>query len=339
MGQVVRRCAWGLLLSVLFFAQSGLAVTDQERSAARDAARAGVVEFRKGNFEDALRLLETAERVVHAPTHLLYIARSQAKSGLLVEARETYQKLINEKLPDGAAQPFVDAQEVGQTELAELSGRIPQLKVTLVAADGRSLDDPVLAIDEQIISSVLVGLNVPANPGRHVVTARAPGMREARAEVNLVEGAKEELQLTLVVDDTAPAPTSTPQEPPETSDSTGMTGRRKAGWILAGSGAAVLAGGAVLGILSHQQVKSARGDDALCSDDTCTDDGWTEVNQAKTKALIADIGMGVGLAAVGVGMYLIITGKRSTPTETGALRHVIPYIDRHGGHLTFQGGF
>ncbi len=324
-------------MSVFFFAQPGRAVTDQERSAAREAARSGVAEFRKGNFKDALRLLETAERVVHAPTHLLYIARSQVEAGLLVEARETYQKLINERLPDNAAPPFVEAQEVGQAELADLSSRIPQLKVTIVAADGGPLDDAVLAIDEQVISNALVGLHVPANPGRHVVTANAPGMLEARAKVELVEGGSKELQLTLYVD--ADAPASTTAEPPETNDLAGMSGRRKAGWIVAGSGAALLAGGGVLGFLSYRQVKSARKNDALCSGNTCTDDGWNEVHQAQAKALIADIGMGVGLAAVGIGVYLIATGKRGTPSETGALRHVIPYIDRHGGYLSLQGGF
>src|SRR5690348_5663659 len=66
------------------------AATDQERAGARSAASEGIQAFQDGQTEKALKLLEQAESIVHAPTHLLFIALSRAKLGKLVEAREAY---------------------------------------------------------------------------------------------------------------------------------------------------------------------------------------------------------------------------------------------------------
>lgn len=337
------RCAWGVAMSVCLLAQGAAAQTDQERAAARDAAKAGITEFRKGNYSEALRLLETAEGVVHAPTHLLYMARSQAKAGMLVEARESYQKVINENLPAGASPAFRDAQESAREELSELSSRIPKLKIILRLADGSPAKDAVVKIDDQLISKSLVGLPIPANPGTRVITASAAGTLEAQVEITLAEGSSEEITLNLEVDETAQTPatetdgTSSDDET-ETAPGTTGKGRRTAGWVMFGSGAAFIGGGAVLGVLSSKQLREARNDDALCSDDTCTDDGWTEVDEARTKALVADIGMGVGIAAVGVGVFLLVTGKKPSQ-ETGALRHVFPHADQNGGSVTVRGVF
>lgn len=338
------RSTWGVVVSLFLLAQSTPAQTDQERAAARDAARAGISEFRNGNYAEALSLLETAERVVHAPTHLLYIARSQAKAGMLVEARESYQKIINENLSSGSSQVFRDAQESAREELSELSSRIPKLKITLLAPDGTSLKDAAVKIDDQLISGALVGLPIPANPGARIVTASAPGMLEARADVTLEEGASEEVTLKLEADpsaaqtaDGASKEGDSEREVEADAPRSGKT-RRTVGWVTVSTGAAFIAGGAVLGVLSSKQLSDARGEDALCSDNTCTDDGWTEVDQARMKALVADIGVGVGIATLGVGVYLLVTGKQGKP-ETATMRRVLPYADRNGGYIAIRGAF
>lgn len=335
---------WSTLVwtvSILLFSSNVVAQTDQERSAARETAKAGISEFRKENYSEALRLLETAEEVVHAPTHLLYMARSQVKVGLLVEARETYLKIINEELSSGASRAFQEAQDSAREELSQLASRIPKLKITLQSTDGSLLEDVAVRIDDQLLSSGLIHLPIPANPGARVVSATADGMQEARAEVTLEEGDTEEVTLTLergsAAEEIGDGTAAGREDGGANSQSPGRA-RRTVGWIAAGSGAALVGGGAVLGILSSAQLRDARDDDTLCSDDTCTEDGWTEVDQAKVKALIGDISMGVGIATIGVGVYLLVTGKKST-VESARMRRIVPYADRHGGYLAIQGGF
>src|SRR4051812_5156740 len=66
------------------------AQTDHDRAAARSAAEAGADAFEQGHFERSLEFFGRAEQLVHAPPHLLYMARSFVKLGRLVDARETY---------------------------------------------------------------------------------------------------------------------------------------------------------------------------------------------------------------------------------------------------------
>src|SRR3954454_24091886 len=107
-----RSVRWYLAAAVLCSAGSASvarAQTDDERAAARVAARQGFAAFNEGRYRDALDLLERAESVVHAPTHMLFIARSYEKMGRLVKAGETYAKLLQEQLLPNASKPFRDA--------------------------------------------------------------------------------------------------------------------------------------------------------------------------------------------------------------------------------------
>ena len=78
--------------------------------AARDLAKKGAEAFVAGNHAEALDFMTRAEALVHAPPHLLYIARAQAALGKLVAARETYLKVTREELPASAPRAFKDAQ-------------------------------------------------------------------------------------------------------------------------------------------------------------------------------------------------------------------------------------
>jgi hypothetical protein len=86
-------------------------------------------------------------------------------------------------------------------------------------------------------------------------------------------------------------------------------------------------------------VGDARGDDALCGqEDQCTNAGWDQVESARLKAIIGDVSVGVGIAAIGVGAYLLLTNQKEAPTRVG-VRHIVPSADRNGGYLTVRGAF
>ena len=58
------------------------AQTDLERATARDAANSGRAAFDAGQYERAIDSFSRAESLVHAPPHLLFLARAQAKLAL-----------------------------------------------------------------------------------------------------------------------------------------------------------------------------------------------------------------------------------------------------------------
>src|SRR5262249_44867150 len=82
------------------------AQSDENRAAARAAATEGARAMSEKRYADAVDLFTRAEALVHAPPHLLYIARALAAQGKLVRAQETYVKIGRETLPPNAPKAF-----------------------------------------------------------------------------------------------------------------------------------------------------------------------------------------------------------------------------------------
>src|SRR5687767_9631626 len=71
----------------------------EDRDAARKLADKGAELFDAGRYEESVEYFRKADERVHAPTFVLAIAQAYAKTGKLVEARDQYQRVIDEKLP------------------------------------------------------------------------------------------------------------------------------------------------------------------------------------------------------------------------------------------------
>src|SRR5579862_1437501 len=99
-----------VVLASLGVMSTASAQTDEARAAARAAATEGLHALQEGRFKDAVDLCTRAESLMHAPTHLLLIARAQAKLGNLVEAQEAYIKIERDHLAPNAPRAFMDAQ-------------------------------------------------------------------------------------------------------------------------------------------------------------------------------------------------------------------------------------
>lgn len=330
---------WALVLCLGSGVPEAMAQTDRERAAARSSAKEGIAAYRKQNYEEALRYLRNAESVVHAPTHLLFIARSQVGLGQFVEALESYQKIAVEKLPNNAPEAFVKAKEAAIAEMPAVEARIGKLVLEVSSSDGSDLQNLVVTLDGANLPSAFIGTPTPVNPGKVKIAVAADGMQTYESEIEVGEGREEEVVVSL---EPGSGPSETiiaaPDTPEPGAEASG-TGRSTTGWAFLVSGGAVLGTGAVLGALSLKQVGKARSDDALCGrDDQCTDDGWDEVESARLKAIVGDISMGVGLAAVGVGIYLLATDGKRQESVTG-VRSIVPSGDRHGGYLTVRGAF
>src|SRR3954466_13075470 len=106
-----RRVAVGLVAALLATEVSpAFAQSDQERAGARSAATEGAQAFRDHNWSQAADLFMRAESLVHAPPHLLYLARAEANLGHLVKAQEAYRKILHEKLEASSPAVFREAQ-------------------------------------------------------------------------------------------------------------------------------------------------------------------------------------------------------------------------------------
>src|SRR5437016_5860076 len=111
-----------------------MAQTDEQRAGARSLATDGATAFNEGRFKDAVDLFSKAESLVHAPPHLLFIARANTKLGQLVKAREAYLKIAKEQLPANSPQAFRDAQAAASRELATIDHKIGSLAIKVEGA-------------------------------------------------------------------------------------------------------------------------------------------------------------------------------------------------------------
>ncbi|HEV8245254.1 MAG TPA: hypothetical protein VGP93_05780, partial [Polyangiaceae bacterium] len=135
--------------------------------------------------------------------HLLYIARTQAKLGKLVEAAETYRRLVRVKLEGAAPEASEQAIDDAKKELAELEPSIPSLRVEIAPA---GVKDVELSIDGEKVSSAVVGVDRPINPGEHDVVATASGYERSERKVSIARGEKQKLELALKAGAGGPGP-------------------------------------------------------------------------------------------------------------------------------------
>jgi hypothetical protein len=294
----------------LLVASPVAAQSDANRAAARAAASQGADAEDAGNWAEAIELFTRAEALVHAPPHLLHIARAEAKRGRLVAAHEAYLKVTREELGGAAPRAFVEAQSAANEELSALTSRIPMLKITLAGGTGS------VTIDNAPISDALVGIEFPIDPGHHELSARGKGRKSVPVSIDLAEGKHEAVRLVLEPsNEAAPAPIPTSDATPPTTAAPEHRSNAPA-YIAWGVGAAGIVAGTAMMLVNHGKREDAN---ALCPNGNCPMSKRSTIDEldasADQAATLSWIGYGVGVAGLGVGtvLFLMNRGEPSGP--------------------------
>lgn len=304
-----------LILGLCLLTSVAHGQTDRERSVARTTAKSGIQAFQEERYSDAVDLLEKAESIVHAPTHLLFIARSRVHLGRLVEAQEAYFKVINETLPANAPPAFFRAQDEARTEVKQLEGRIARLTLTVTGVSAEALS---ITVDGTPFPSIALGVPTSMNPGKHLLVVQAPGKKSQEISVALEEGQQKSLDVTLIDSQATPVAESASATVESGTEQPGVT-RHRWGYGLAATGVVSLGVGTALGIIALGASDKALEDSSLCPNNACTPEGDKYISSAKTKAMIANISIGVGAALVGVGAYLAFTDPAKPQQEVARI--------------------
>ena len=317
-----------LVLLVGVSSRPALAQSDEDRATARTWANQGAQAYDEGRYADCVDLFTRAEALVHAPPHLLYVARANAKLGKLVKAYEAYVRITREELPAGAPRAFADARAAAADEQKALDGRIPSLKIVV---DGPGSENATVTMDGVAVPKAAIGIARPVDPGAHALEARSDRSGSGVVKITLAEGAAQTIPLPLHPVAVAAGGTGdgtdhtagTSQTPEQTAGGDGAgSSTRTAAWIALGVGAAGLVAGTVFVFVNRNDRTSAN---ALCSGPggVCPPDKKNDVtsldSSADTAATVAWIGYGVGVAAAATGAALLIFGgpsKAAVPTAS-----------------------
>lgn len=177
--------------------------------------------------------------------------------------------------------------------LREVEDQTPSVVVRAQDGDGSDLTDGKVTIDGQ--AGKLDGHPVALNPGEHVVVIeRADGARKEE-KVLLADGEKSRLLVlrfprTAQAEGTGGSTGGSPNvpEPPPESKPAVPTGA----WVLGGVGIVSLGAFAYFGLSAQSDFDALK---TTCSPN-CTDD---QKHSAYTKAIVSDVALGVGVAALG----------------------------------------
>lgn len=277
---------------------------------ARALARSALEHLEQHRYEEAVAAARQAEKLYHAPIHLLIVGQGLEGLGRLAEAAEIYDLMVAEKLPSSAHAVFVEAQEKGRVRLKDLSARLPSI---LVKVEGVPHEAAQVSIDGELLGE-RTGSAVRVNPGAHTVVVRAEGRVTFEKKLELAEGAGVVLVTAVMRDPRAPAPPPPTPEPVVADEGGNDLGL--VGWVLIGGGGALVVAGAITGGLSLAQA----GDlEDRCPDRRCGPTDRDDFDTAVALGWTSTVTLIVGGAAAAVGTALLLVGEADDEGDTASV--------------------
>jgi hypothetical protein len=279
----------------------------------------------KGKYAEACPKLAESHRLRPGLGTLLSLARCYEQNGQTASAWSTYAKAeSNARL---AEQP--KRASAAHAGVVELSPRVGKLRLVLPSGADEWQDVVALVDGEEAPLDALVS-GLPVDQGSHFVELRARGKKpwtvtastEDEQTTELSVPALEDIEVKRAGVERPSAAAAARTVAPSQSSNAG-SGNRVAAIALGGVGAAAL------GISGYFLISSQKSyDDAasLCTArGVCTERGVELRDTAKTKATIATLSAGAGVAAlVSATVFFLTKPTRERPREAASLR-VLPH--------------
>jgi hypothetical protein len=177
-----------------------------------------------------------------------------------------------------------------------------------------------LFVNGESIGTKLVGTPLDQDPGTYLIRAQAPGTKPVEQSVWLAAGDHPRLTIRLTREDLP--------EKPVTKE---HSGRRTAGFVVAGIGGAALVGSFVTFLI--RQGAESDVDDACASHTNCPESLRDTVDRGKMASTLTSILLPVGVVGLGTGITLIATSGKSK-TAARDLR-----VGASGTSITLGGRF
>jgi hypothetical protein len=229
--------------------------------------------------------------------------------------------------------------------LTEVDKDMPSIVIVAKDKSGAEVTAVKVTIDGEVIASELDGKSITVDPGKHKLHFEMEGASPVDQPLIARQGEKDrEIKVNFRAgsdekEDSSPyagTRKDTGEQPPAEGEKTGPGPLRLPAYIAGGVGAAGLIGFAVFGIM-------ASGSQSDLENSGCKPNcSQSDVDSIKTKYLIANISLGVGIVGIGAGvtMFLLSQPKSNKPSDETALRPSFNFHPVHGGgYATMSGRF
>lgn len=242
------------------------------------------------------------------------------QSGELVAARATLRSCARDECPDFIHTDCANWYEEVQSELPTL--------VFAARSRGRDLSEVRISVGDRLLASHIDGQVVELDPGEYDFRFEAADQRLLQQRFVIARGERNRL-IQVELEPAESAAGDRPPRPPWQ----GPDARRSLllPAILAGVGTAGLAGFAGLGLWGRAGEKQLETSCAPgCSD--------ARVAEVRTRYLLADVSLGVGVASLALGAYLVLS-QDSQPHARRYAPNVAVTAAPGAAGVTYEGAF
>jgi len=262
-----------------------------------------------GDYASACPKLEESQRLDPGGGTLLNLALCHEQEGKIATAWAEFKVASSAAKRDGREDRIAAAEE----HILALRPKLPWLTLQVeTPAEGQEV-----AVDGTVLRNAAWSAPLSVDPGTHDVRATAQGRMPWSTKVNLSVAEQQTVRVpALKLEPVAAAAAVQPPPPHEPSlTASDHSVRRTIGWASLGTGVAFVGIGTYFGI---RTITTKHQSDELCpTNSTCSDRGVQLIERAQTYAWLANVGVGLGIAGIGVGTYLLVT---SDP-ERAAAQH------------------
>jgi hypothetical protein len=176
--------------------------------------------------------------------------------------------------------------------VGQLDDSMPTLAFAVTAEDGKDVTDVTVYVDDQKLAESLDGKALPVDPGKHTLRFERAG-KTVTLELVVREGEKNRA---------VPVAFGGGQPKPKPAVEGGTISPGV--WVLGGIG---VAGFGLFGVMGGVALGERADAEDTCAPD-CTD---SEVASIRAKFIVADVGLGVGIAATASAVVLAVVNLTS----------------------------
>jgi hypothetical protein len=292
--RLVRAFSMGLAITFAPVPAYSQSTADLKR--ARAQFQRGIELEQAANFTEAIQEFREVGQVRMTPQVRFHIAFCEENLGRLVTALGGYDLALSEA--DTVGPDFKTEVETAITRLRE---KIPKLFIER----GEGAEAALVQLDGVDLGASSIGVEVPLDPGPHKVTATAPGYHAFDQTVELKEREVTKVTLELTVDTEPPKPPPPPRivvvprdEGPD----------RTVPYIIGGAGIVFLGAGGALFALRQSTLAELEKD---CPDlNACGESNRETYDRVKLYDIAAPVAAGIGVAAIGTAVALILFEKK-----------------------------
>jgi hypothetical protein len=286
-------------------------IDDSTRNAARSLASQGKDAFDAKEYARAADLLRRAYALVPAPTIALYEGQSLTRLGRMVEAEEAFMRAMRTPIDAHSPEQFRKAKRDAEQELSALRPRIPKVTI-VVTGPGAGTPNLGVALDGKAVKNAVLGVEMPIDPGDHVLTTGAGGERK-EVTFSIAEAERKSVEIEALAPTDAAAPVAPPPPPaappppePPPPAKPASTWQKPAALVAGGIGVAGLATGIVTGLLAGARHETAEKEcpNRVCAEGSAGANALESFRSLRTISTIGYVVGGVGLAG-GAALFLL----------------------------------